>query len=263
MLSTLRGVGSRSAVIALAAVLFAPAAASAATDLSARMSSDRTSGIVVGEQVVFSIDVRNEGTEPAEGVVITDYLPNELEPVAVQTSQGSCEFGDPVRCALGGLASGGAATVRITTRTKTADRVRNSVLVESQTEDLNRDNNSADVTIQVVGPVGSGPRMHRFRILSSRHAGGRTKRARVLHVGPRGRDVPGPAASPRPRWRNVGAPLKRGAPQGGNALAFRGRVRRKGRTRPLRPGRYRVRAIAVDHTGTRSVPRYVYFRVVR
>jgi hypothetical protein len=50
---------------------------------------------------------------------------------------------------------------------------------------------------------------------------------------------------------------------GGAVRAFRGRVRRKGQVRPLRPGRYRKRATTTDDLSVPSPPVYASFRVVR
>src|SRR5918997_417374 len=138
MVSALRGVGARSAVVAIAIVLLVPGSAAAATDVAVRMAGGHGAGIGMNEQLAFSIDVRNEGTEEAHGVTLTDSLPAGLQPVSVQTSQGTCVLGDTVTCALGTLVShGGYATVNIVTRTAVEGSWRNTVSIDSASEDPN------------------------------------------------------------------------------------------------------------------------------
>jgi hypothetical protein len=55
----------------------------------------------------------------------------------------------------------------------------------------------------------------------------------------------------------------REALEGPNSVRFSGRVRVRGRARALRPGRYRLRLLAVDGAGNSSAPAFIRFRVVR
>jgi uncharacterized repeat protein (TIGR01451 family) len=259
MMSTLRGVGSGSTVLALVALLLTPAAASAATDLSVGVTGDAR--VRVGEQVVFSIDVRNLGAEPADAVTVRDSFSHGLEPVSAQASQGTCQIGDSVVCALGTLGgSGGRASVTVTARTTMVDRLENHVSVESQTDETDFANNRAVATVEALGPP---PRLSGLRILFP-----------VVRVGERNafaffmsrpgvvtfevqRRVPGR------RWRPAGIAFTGRVPAEENLRAFRGRVRRGGRVRSLRPGAYRARVTTSDDLSTPSAPRYVRFRVVR
>jgi PKD domain-containing protein len=59
-------------------------------------------------------------------------------------------------------------------------------------------------------------------------------------------------------YRRAGALTRRAASELGG-IAFSGRMARK----PLRPGRYRITAVAIDANGNRSQRRYVSFRIVR
>ena len=260
MMSTLRGVRSGSTVVALAGVLLAPAAASAATDLTVGVAAD-PDRVPRGEQVAFSIDVRNAGAESAQGVAVTDSFSHGLEPVSAQASQGTCQIGDSVVCALGTLGpSGGQATVTVTARTTMVGRPGNHVSVESETEETDLANNRTSVTVEVLGPP---PRLSGLRILYP-----------VVRVGERNafaffmsrpgivtfevqRRVPGR------RWRTVGIAFSGRVPAEENLRAFSGRVRRNGRMRSLRPGAHRARVTTSDDLSTRSVPRYVRFRVAR
>ena len=50
--------------------------------------------MVVGEQVVFTLTVRNDGTASATNVVVTDQIPPKLDGVTVTTTKGTAVF-DP------------------------------------------------------------------------------------------------------------------------------------------------------------------------
>jgi hypothetical protein len=54
----------------------------------------------------------------------------------------------------------------------------------------------------------------------------------------------------------------RSAGAGPNSVRFSGRLRVRGRTQSLAPGRYRMTLVATDAAGNRSLARRVSFRVV-
>jgi uncharacterized repeat protein (TIGR01451 family) len=227
------------------------------------MAGGNGGGIGLGEQLVYSIDVRNEGAEPAEAVTLSDALPPGVEPVGVQTSQGSCELGSTVTCAFGTLDSfGGYASVHISTRTKVEGSWQNTAFVDSATEDPNRANNSATVVVDIVAPV--PPPVAQLAVTDPVFRVTRSRRAtRFAFVMAR----PGAARFQIQRrvdgvWIDVGRPFERLAAQGPNIVAFSGRVRRGARLRALRPGRYRARVSALDPGGRASAARTVRFRVV-
>lgn len=68
--------------------------------------------------------------------------------------------------------------------------------------------------------------------------------------------------SGRVRWVAVGT-FNRQAGTGPNAVRFSGRLRVRGRTRSLRPGRYRLTLVATDAAGNRSAAKRLPFRVTR
>ncbi len=248
-------------MVAVAALLVVPSVASAATDVVVRMAGGpgEGAGIGVGEQLPFSIDVRNEGADPAENVTLSDALPAGVEPVSVQNSQGSCSLGGTVECSLGRLEPfGGYATVYIGTRTKVEGDWSNTVFVDSDTEDANRANNQATVSFRIMGPV---PRVTEAQMVRPAFRAG-TRNAIAFVVS---RPVTMNFEIERRvfgGWRRAGAPFSRHAAEGENLVGFSGRVRRRGRVRALRPGRYRARLVAVGRDGS-SVPRFARFRVLR
>ena len=90
------------------------------------------------------------------------------------------------------------------------------------------------------------------------------RRSRGRRVGRRCRRQTRRNRTPRRCVRYV--PVRRFARQGKagqNVVPFSGRIRVRGRTRSLRPGRYRASVRAVDGAGNRSALARVAFRVVR
>jgi uncharacterized repeat protein (TIGR01451 family) len=232
--------------------------------VAARHPDGHGGGTGVGEQIVFSIDVRNEGGEPAEGVTLTDAIPAGLEPVSVQTSRGSCTLGATVTCAIGTLdVYGGYASVYIATRTRAEGRWDNTASISSSTVDPNPANDSATATIEVTGPV---PAVSEVSVTKPLFRVGRARAGTAFAF-----NLSEPAAVvfriqrrvAARRWTKAADPFTRTAAQGQNKIPFSGRVRRGGRVRALRPGLYRTRLTAVDAAGHRSLPRSVRFRVIR
>jgi uncharacterized repeat protein (TIGR01451 family) len=92
-----------------------------------------TPTVDVGANFDYTITARNRGPGPADSVVITDTPDASLELVSAVPSQGTCSADVPLRCDLGGLAPGAAATVVVTVRALAAGPLRNGVTVISAT----------------------------------------------------------------------------------------------------------------------------------
>ncbi|HDQ70995.1 MAG TPA: DUF11 domain-containing protein [Chloroflexi bacterium] len=72
-----------------------------------------------GGQVLFTIQVCNEGDQAAENVVVSDVLPPELALVSASASQGVVVLeGDSVRAELGSLGAGACAEITIVARVR-------------------------------------------------------------------------------------------------------------------------------------------------
>jgi uncharacterized repeat protein (TIGR01451 family) len=70
---------------------------------------------VAGQSVTFTLRVSNLGSDDATGVTVTDPLSAKIGSPSATTSQGTCSIVVlAVTCNLGGLASGGHATIRVT-----------------------------------------------------------------------------------------------------------------------------------------------------
>jgi uncharacterized repeat protein (TIGR01451 family) len=106
-----------------------------------------------GAQILYTIAVRNEGTDPTESAVIRDLLPTGLEYVSYQASQGTYEplSGD---WDLGVMESGGMASLEITVNVTTEETglITNTVTVLSTVPiDPDTSDNTASVDIDVQG----------------------------------------------------------------------------------------------------------------
>lgn len=98
-------------------------------DLELTKTADRTS-VVVGEQVVFTINLTNQGPSEATGVVVDDSLPNGISFVSSNTSQGSYNSSNGL-WTVGTLTQGGGATLTLTGRVDTPGDKTNTAQVDA------------------------------------------------------------------------------------------------------------------------------------
>jgi uncharacterized repeat protein (TIGR01451 family) len=138
------------ASLAVAALL--PATALAPADLSIT-KSDSPNPVVEGQQLTYTIAVRNDGPDPATGVEVVDDLPpqGDVDFISATPSQGSCgEQAHKVTCQLGTVASGATATITIQVTAKKPGTVTNTASVTSAVADPQTANNqaTAQTTVQ-------------------------------------------------------------------------------------------------------------------
>jgi uncharacterized repeat protein (TIGR01451 family) len=100
----------------------------------------------VGQLVRYTVVVTNVGPDAAPNVVLTDRLPPGLRFVSALATQGSYTAGTG-RWAVGTLASGASATLRVTVRVVAAGTIRNTARVTSDAVDPNLTNNTASALI--------------------------------------------------------------------------------------------------------------------
>lgn len=128
------------------------------TDLSVTMSGSPDT-VLLGQNVTYNLTVTNHGPNMANGVILSDTLPNEGSLVSAMSSQGSCtNTGRVLTCDLGTLASGDAATVTITVTPQRIGSITNTAAVSAEEIDLNPANNAAThaaAVIIVAGPFES------------------------------------------------------------------------------------------------------------
>jgi hypothetical protein len=164
-----------------------------------------------------------------------------------------------VTCALGALAPSESASVTIEARPTRAGTLVNTASVTSAGPDPNGSNDSGTVAVRVDnGP----PVLSRIRLTKSafRAGPGTTFVFRLSEQASLTFRVQRRAGG---RWVAASRPFRRRAARGRNRVRFSGRVRTSRGIRALRPGRYRLRARAVDADGNHSVERRTRFRVVR
>lgn len=102
-----------------------------------------------GSKLVYTLQVRNDGPEAADGVTLTDALPSAVTLLSATSTQGGCAGSTTVTCSVGRLDAGGVATITLTTRTRVNGTAVNSASVVSTTPDPSASNNTATATTRI------------------------------------------------------------------------------------------------------------------
>jgi uncharacterized repeat protein (TIGR01451 family) len=114
---------------------------------------DSPDPVTIGEELTYTLTVDNFGPSAAEDVVVTDTLPAGVIFGAASATQGSCaELLGSVRCELGTIASGAAATVTITVTPMTTGTLQNTASVSSTTPDPLGEDNFSLANTEVQAP---------------------------------------------------------------------------------------------------------------
>jgi uncharacterized repeat protein (TIGR01451 family) len=107
----------------------------------------------VGRPLAYAAVVTNRGPDPATGVRLTDVLPEGVEFVSANASQGTVgEQDGTITAELGTLASGAQASVNLTVTPTATGILANTAAVTSQEEDPTPDDASVTVTVTVLPP---------------------------------------------------------------------------------------------------------------
>ncbi|TMG12141.1 MAG: DUF11 domain-containing protein, partial [Chloroflexi bacterium] len=108
--------------------------------------------VTVGSNVDFTITATNAGPSNASGVQVTDLLPPGLTFVSATPSVGTYNSGTGL-WNIGGLASGGSATLTITATVTTTGALTNTATKTAENEtDPNGANNTASASINGLAP---------------------------------------------------------------------------------------------------------------
>jgi uncharacterized repeat protein (TIGR01451 family) len=106
---------------------------------------DSPDPVGVGDPLLYSTFVANNGPGGARNVTLTDTLPASVTFDSAHTTRGTCDkpAGRTVVCHLGSFALGGRAVVEILVTPNAVGRIKNTVEVESDTPDPVSSNNVA------------------------------------------------------------------------------------------------------------------------
>ena len=122
----------------------ANSSAAAVTTVTAAPVADLNLGITdspdplyAGSNIIYVVNLTNNGPLTASSVVFTDNLPPVLGLVSAITSLGSCNVtSNSVSCNLGDMSSGGRAVITIIARSLASGFLTNTVSAASSTPDL-------------------------------------------------------------------------------------------------------------------------------
>jgi uncharacterized repeat protein (TIGR01451 family) len=121
--------------------------------------TDAPDPVVVGNNVTYTLTVKNRGFINATVVTVTDILPASFNFVSATPSQGSCSGTTTITCNLGGILNQGTATVTIVAATTAIGQAANSASVAANESDFNSGNNTVNQATTVSAPplvIGAG-----------------------------------------------------------------------------------------------------------
>jgi uncharacterized repeat protein (TIGR01451 family) len=104
----------------------------------------------VGNDLTYTLRVRNVGGTDATNVKVTARIPARSTFVSATASQGSCTGTAPVVCSLGGLAKGATATVTLVAKPTAAGRLVASAHVQADQRDSRPWNNAVRLLPRVL-----------------------------------------------------------------------------------------------------------------
>ncbi len=112
--------------------------------------------VTVGQTLDDTFTVTNNGPDQADGVSLSDTLPNGVTFQSVATTKGTCSGTTTITCNLGPLINGEQESVSVEFQPTQAGSTNNSASVSSTTSDPNLANNSATASASVNLGAGNG-----------------------------------------------------------------------------------------------------------
>src|SRR5262249_50038034 len=116
-------------------------------DLSV-VKSDSPDPVIVGTDLTYTIDVTNNGPDPATTVSLTDTLPGSV--TFVSASAGCLESAGTVTCDLGSIPNGSTTSITIVVTTGSTGSISNTATASAAEFDPTSANNSDTALTSVI-----------------------------------------------------------------------------------------------------------------
>ena len=131
--------------------------AGSAIDLSITKTAAPTTGTVGTNEVYTIVVTNNSATTTATGVVMSDFLPSNATFVSDSDGKGGAftQAGNTLTDTIPSLVAGATDTITVTVRPTAVGVITNTANVEGAQPDNNQSNNTATVTTNVNGSVGT------------------------------------------------------------------------------------------------------------
>jgi uncharacterized repeat protein (TIGR01451 family) len=145
-----------------------------------------TGSVRVGEQLFYTLVVKNNGPSDADDVVVTDTALPGLTLLSAQASQGSCTVtAGKVTCRLGTLADGGTAQVLVSARADAVGTLQNAARADSSAKDPDPSNNGDEAEVpSEPGPQAPAADLRMVKTAKTASNGTVTYTLTVTNLGP-------------------------------------------------------------------------------
>ncbi|MGH2934169.1 MAG: DUF11 domain-containing protein [Gaiellaceae bacterium] len=127
----------------------APFVPPAITDVAVTKVADHSS-VSVGQQVIYTITVVNNGPDTADNVLLADPLPAQESLVSVSDTT-DCSGTTVVTCNFGSLAPGASKVVVVTTLAQSTGTAGNTATVSTTSPESSTANNQATASVTISG----------------------------------------------------------------------------------------------------------------
>jgi trimeric autotransporter adhesin len=118
-------------------------------DLSVKLTA--SGGATTGTNTTYTATVTNSGPSASTNIALTAAVPSTGLLVSATPSAGTCSTGSALTCDLGGLASGGTATVAFVVQQTSAGTATMTAQVSGSENDSDLTNNVASASVTVTG----------------------------------------------------------------------------------------------------------------